>query len=163
MPATASSRAAARVVESGSGGVRLDDQAWARLEALPDPRSPQGRICSLASLIAVALCGLTVAGHDRLTGIGQWIKRAVPEERQRPGLPWDPMTGQYRVPDEKTVRTALDRLNPRALTRVLLGRRQPGPPGRGAFPQRARVPGRAHEVGSASVGPQEDPSRRRGQ
>src|SRR5512140_317182 len=123
MPASALSRAAARVVESGDAGTPLDDQVWARLAALPDPRSPQGRIYPLASLVAVSLCGLTAAGHDRLTGIGQWIKRASPEEHQRLGLPWNPMTGQYRVPDEKTIRTLLDRLNPRALCRALLGRR----------------------------------------
>jgi hypothetical protein len=70
----------------------------------------------------VALCGLTAVGHARLTGIGQWIKRAGPEAHQRLGLPWDPMAGQYRVPDEK-IRTLLDRLNPRALARALLGRR----------------------------------------
>jgi hypothetical protein len=87
--------------------MHLDDQVWARLRGLPDPRSPQGRIYTLASLVAVALCGLTCAGHDRLTGIGQWIKRAGPEEHARLGLPWNPMTGQYRVPDEKTIRTAL--------------------------------------------------------
>jgi predicted transposase YbfD/YdcC len=143
MPATALSRAAARVVESDTDGSHLDDQIWARLEALPDPRSPQGQIYSLASLIAVALCGLTVAGHDRLTGIGQWVKRAGPAERKRLGLPWDPMTGQYRVPDEKTVRTVLDRLNPRALTRALLGRhrnqvRPDGAPSRSVRDYRAR-------------------------
>jgi predicted transposase YbfD/YdcC len=143
MPATALSRAAARVVESDEVGMRLDDQVWARLEALPDPRSPQGRIYCLASLVAVALCGLTAAGHDRLTGIGQWIKRAGPAERRRLGLPWDPMTGQYRVPDEKTVRTALDRLNPRALTRAVLGRRRnrvrpDGAPSRSVRDYRAR-------------------------
>lgn len=143
MPATALSRAAARVVESDTEGVRLDDQVWARLEALPDPRSPQGRIYALASLVAVALCGLTVAGHDRLTGIGQWIKRASPAERKRLGLPWDPMTGQYRVPDEKTIRMVLDRLNPRALTRALLGRRRnrvrpDGAPSRSVREYRAR-------------------------
>lgn len=143
MPATALSRAAARVVESDTEGVRLDDRAWARLEALPDPRSPQGRIYCLASLVAVALCGLTVAGHHRLTGIGQWIKRAAPAERERLGLPWDPMTGQYRVPDEKTVRTVLDRLNPRALTQALLGRRRnrvrpDGAPSRSVREYRAR-------------------------
>jgi predicted transposase YbfD/YdcC len=66
MPATALSRAAARVVESDSDGVHLDGQAWARLEALPDPRSPQGRIYSLASLVAVALCGLTVKANQPL-------------------------------------------------------------------------------------------------
>jgi hypothetical protein len=143
MPATALSRAAARVVESDTDGSHLDDQVWARLEALPDPRSPQGRIYPLASLVAVALCGLTVAGHDRLTGIGQWVKRAGPAERKRLGLPWDPMTGQYRVPDEKTVRTVLDRLNPRALTRALLGRRRnrvrpDGAPSRAVRDYRAR-------------------------
>jgi predicted transposase YbfD/YdcC len=143
MPATAFLRAAARVVEPDAEEIHLDDQVWARLEVLPDPRSPQGRIYSLASLVAVALCGLTAAGHDRLTGIGQWVKRASPAERERLGLPWDPMTGQYRVPDEKTVRTVLDRLDPRTLSRALLGRRRrrvrpDGRPSRGVREYRAR-------------------------
>ena len=143
MPATALSRAAARVVECDDDGMYLSGPVWARLEALPDPRSPQGRIYSLASVVAVALCGLTAAGHDRLTGIGQWIKRAGPAERERLGLPWDPMTGTYRVPDEKTVRVVLDRLNPRALSRALLGRRRrrvrpDGAPSRAVRDYRAR-------------------------
>jgi hypothetical protein len=33
------------------------------------------------------------------------------------------MAGQYRVPDEKTIRVVLDRLDPRALARALLGSR----------------------------------------
>jgi predicted transposase YbfD/YdcC len=144
MPATAFLRAAARVVESdGDDGEGLADEVWARLEALPDPRSAQGRIYSLASLVAVALCGLTAAGHDRLTGIGQWAKRAGPGERERLGLPWDPMAGEYRVPDEKTVRTVLDRLDPRALSRAVLGRRRrrvrpDGSPSRSVRDYRAR-------------------------
>lgn len=143
MPSSALSRAAARMVESGEDGTSLDDQTWERLLALPDPRSPQGRIYPLASLIAVALCGLSVAGHDGLTAIGQWAKRASPAERARLGLPWDPMTGQYRVPDEKTIRTTLNRLNPRALTRALLGRRRrrtrpDGSPSRSVRRYRAR-------------------------
>jgi len=143
MPATALSRAAARVVESDEAGKRVDDQTWARLQALPDPRCRQGRIYPLAGLIAVALCGLTAAGHDRLTGIGQWIKRASPVEKARLGLPWDPMTGCYRVPDEKTIRTVLNRLNPRALSRALLGRRSKrtrpdGAPSRSVRDYRAR-------------------------
>jgi predicted transposase YbfD/YdcC len=32
------------------------------------------------------------------------------------------MAGRYRVPDEKTIRVVLDRLDPRALARALLGR-----------------------------------------
>lgn len=143
MPVSALSRAAARVVESGADGMYLDEQVWARLEALPDPRSRQGRVYSLASLVAVALCGLTAAGHDRLTGVGQWIKRASPAERERLGLPWDPMSGTFRVPDEKTVRVVLDRLDPRALSRALLGRRRKrtgadGAPSRSVRDYRAR-------------------------
>ena len=38
----------ARVVESGPGGADLAAGAWQRLEVLPDPRSPQGRIYPLA-------------------------------------------------------------------------------------------------------------------
>jgi hypothetical protein len=40
MPAVALSRVAARVVESGPRGEDLTADAWQRLEALPDPRSP---------------------------------------------------------------------------------------------------------------------------
>jgi predicted transposase YbfD/YdcC len=117
------SRVGARVVESGPGGENLAAGTWQRLEALPDPRSPQGRIYPLACLIAVAVCAFTAAGNDRFTAVGQWIKRASQEDLARLRAPWDPMTGQYRAPDEKTIRVVLDRLGPRALTRALLGPR----------------------------------------
>ena len=76
MPAVALSRAGARVVESGPGGEDLAASAWQRLEALPDPRSPQGRIYPLACLIAIAVCACTAAGNGRLTAAGQWTRRA---------------------------------------------------------------------------------------
>lgn len=123
MPAVALSRAGARVVESDVDGAYLSVDAWARLEALPDPRSPQGLIYPLSFLVAVAVCALTAAGHDRLTGIGQWIKRASQRDLARLRAPWDPWTGAYRVPDEKTIRVVLDRLDPRALRRALLAPR----------------------------------------
>jgi hypothetical protein len=72
MPAVALSR----VVESGSGGQDLVAGTWQRLEALPDPRSPQGRICPLACLVAIAICAFTAAGNDRFAAVGQWIRRA---------------------------------------------------------------------------------------
>ena len=74
MPAVALSRVGARVVESGPGGQDLAAGTWRRLEALPDPRFPQGRIYPLACLIAV--CAFTAAGNDRFTAVGQWIRRA---------------------------------------------------------------------------------------
>ena len=82
MPAVALSRAGARVVESGPDGENLAARTWQRLEALPDPRSPQGRIYPLACLIAIAVCAFTAAGNDRLTAAGQWARRA---SQARPG------------------------------------------------------------------------------
>ena len=76
MPAVALSRVGARVVESGPGGEDLAAGTWQRLEALPDPRSPQGRIYPLTCLVAIAVCAFTAAGNDRFTAVGQWIRRA---------------------------------------------------------------------------------------
>jgi len=121
MPALALSRVGARVVESGPDGQELAAGAWQKLEELPDPRSPRGRIYPLACLVAVALCAFTAAGNDRLTAVGQWISRASQADLARLRAPWDPMAGRYRAPDEKTIRVLLDRLDPRALARALLG------------------------------------------
>src|SRR5580692_5594464 len=123
VPAVALSRVGARVVESGPGGENLAASTWQRLEALPDPRSPQGRIYPLACLVAIAVCAFTAAGNDRFTAVGQWIKRASQVDLARLRAPWDPIAGRYRAPDEKTIRVVLDRLDPRALTRALLGPR----------------------------------------
>ena len=138
MPAMALSRVAARVVESGPDGENLAADTWQRLEALPDPRSPQGRIYPLACLIAVAVCAFTAAGNDRFTAVGQWIKRAGQADLARLRAPWDPIAGRYRAPDEKTIRIVLDRLGPRALTRALLG---PPPRQRRGGPSSASVRG----------------------
>jgi predicted transposase YbfD/YdcC len=132
MPALALSRVGARVVESGPFGQELAAGAWQKLEALPDPRSPRGRIYPLACLVAVALCAFTAAGNDRLTAVGQWISRASQQDLARLHAPWDPMAGRYRVPDEKTIRVVLDRLDPRALARALLGPRTDSRRGGGA-------------------------------
>jgi len=133
VPAVALSRVGARVVESGPGGEELAAGAWQRLEALPDPRSPQGRIYPLACLVAIAVCAFTAAGNDRFTAVGQWIRRAGQADLARLRAPRDPLAGRYRAPDEKTIRVVLDRLDPRALARALLGprprgRRRPGGP-----------------------------------
>jgi hypothetical protein len=143
VPAVALSRAGARVVESGPGGEGLAADAWQRLEALPDPRSPRGRVYPLACLIAIAVCAFTAAGNDRFTAVGQWIKRAGQEDLARLRAPWDPIAGRYRAPDEKTIRVVLDRLDPRALTRAMLGprrgsRRRGGEPSASVRGYRAR-------------------------
>ena len=104
----------ARVAGSGRGGEDLAAGTWQRLEALPDPRSPQGRIYPLTCLVAIAVCAFTAAGNDRFTAVGQWIRRASQADLGRLRAPWDPVAGRYRAPDEKTIRVVLDRLDPRA-------------------------------------------------
>jgi len=143
MKAMALSRVGARMVESGPDGSQdLAAGMWQKLEALPDPRSPQGRVYPLACLVAIALCAFTAAGNDRLTAVGQWIRRASQQDLARLRAPWDPMAGRYRVPDEKTIRVVLDRLDPRALARALPGRpgrrRGGGPPSASVRGYRAR-------------------------
>src|SRR6266705_6684684 len=73
----------------GSGGGGVAAGVWQRLEELPDPRSPQGRIYPLACLVAVAVCAFTAAGNDRFTAVGQWIRRASQEDLARLRAPWD--------------------------------------------------------------------------
>src|ERR1700745_2062993 len=97
MPAMALSRVGARVVESGpDGGQDLAAGAWQRLETLPAPRSPRGRIYPLACLIAIAVCAFTAAGNDRFTAVGQWVKRGSQQDLARLRAPWDPLAGRYR-------------------------------------------------------------------
>ena len=111
MPAVALSRVGARVVESGPGGEGLAADAWQRLEALPDPRSPRGRIYPLACLVAMAVSAFSAAGNDRFTVVGQWVRRAGQADLARLRAPWNPLAGRYRAPDEKTIRVVLDRID----------------------------------------------------
>ncbi len=158
MPVVVLSRVGARVVESGPGGENLPASTWQRLEALPDPRSPQGRIYPLACLVAIAVCAFTAAGNDRFTAVGQWIRRASQADLARLRAPWDPLARRYRAPDEKTIRVVLDRLDPRALTRALLGprprgRRRPGGPSASVRDYRARrAAGQAQALAGERLG-----------
>jgi hypothetical protein len=90
------SRVAARAVEFGPDGESLPPDTWQRLEALPDPRSPQGRVYPLARLIAVAVCAFTAAGNDRFTATGQWIRRASQADLARLRGPMGPGHGMRR-------------------------------------------------------------------
>jgi hypothetical protein len=56
------------VVGSGLCHQDLAAEIWQRLEALPDPRSRQGRIYPLARLVAIAVCAFAAAG--------QWVSQA---------------------------------------------------------------------------------------
>ena len=124
MPAVALSGVGARVVESGRGGVDLAAGTWQRLEALPDPRSPRGHIYPLACLVAIALLALRVhRGRERPVHRGRAVGQARGPGRSGPAARCGSVVGRYRAPDEKTIQVALDRIDPRALTRALLGGR----------------------------------------
>ena len=154
MPAVALSRVAARVVESGPGGQNLAADVWQRLEALPDPRSPRGRIYPLSCLIAIAVCAFTVAGSDRFTAVGQWIRRVGQADLARLRAPCDPLAGRYRAPDEKTIRAVLDRLDPCAdWGPARAGPAQSPVLRRAAVGQRARLPCPACRPAGKNAGP----------
>ena len=57
MPAMALARVGARG-ESGPGGEDLDAEAWQRLEALPDPRSPRGGCIFATFAVAIFITHL---------------------------------------------------------------------------------------------------------
>ena len=94
--------------------------------------------------VAVAVCAFTAAGNDRFTAVGQWIRRSSQADLAWLRAPWDPLAGRYRAPDEKTIRVVLDRLDPRALARAMLGDRPDscrdcgGPPAPSVRAYRAR-------------------------
>jgi hypothetical protein len=69
-----------------------------------------------------------------------WVSEAYINEvwRARSG---NPVADRYRAPDEKTIRVVLDRLDPRALARALLGDRPVSCRGRGEPPPPASVRG----------------------
>jgi hypothetical protein len=79
MPALALSRVGARVVESGPDGDDLAAGAWQRLEELPDPRSPRGRVYPLACYLGEG--GLDLHGGGGLHGDSEQIISASNAEK----------------------------------------------------------------------------------
>jgi predicted transposase YbfD/YdcC len=87
----------------------------ARLEAVPDPRSPRGRRYRLATLLAIGVCALSTPGYDSLTAVAEWARRAGQDVLARLGAPFDPWSGRYLAPDEGTLREVFARVDPGAL------------------------------------------------
>ena len=141
---------------SGPDGENLAAGVWQRLEALPDPRSPQGQIYPLACLIAIAVCASPPPGMSGSlrsgSGSGGPARPTWPSFALR-GIRSGASTGR-RI--EKTIQVVLDRLGPRALARALLGHarakpRRPRPASRLPRPARRAAGGRAsprEETGS---------------
>lgn len=88
------------------------------LATIDDPRAPRGRRYSLPTLLALAVCALTSAGHDTTTAIIEWAHHAPRRVLLALGLPVCPFTQRIHIPDEHTLRNLLTRLDPAQLTRA---------------------------------------------
>ncbi|PWR12689.1 ISAs1 family transposase, partial [Micromonospora sicca] len=92
-----------------------------RLAGVTDPRDPRGVRYALATLLAIGVCAMSAVGHNSLTAIAEWVRRCDQRELRRLGCPFNPFTGRYRVPDERTLRDAYSRVDPTDLTAVGFG------------------------------------------
>lgn len=98
-----------------SAGQHVPPGLLARLEAVPDPRSPRGRRYRLATLLAIGVCALSTSGYDSPTAVAEWARRAGQDVLARLGCPFDPFSGRYLAPDEGTLREVFARVDPGAL------------------------------------------------
>ncbi|MEU9930073.1 hypothetical protein AB0H66_21950 [Streptomyces anulatus] len=69
-----------------------------------------------ATLLAVGVCALTSAGHNSLTAIAEWVRRCDQDVLARLGCPFDPFTGRFKAPGERTLRDVFARVDPALLT-----------------------------------------------
>ncbi|MGW1365473.1 ISAs1 family transposase [Streptomyces chartreusis] len=88
------------------------------LTRVPDPRDRRGVRFTLATLLAVGVCAMTSAGHNSLTAIAEWVRRCDQTVLARLGCPFDPFSGRFRAPGERTLRDAFARVDAAALTAV---------------------------------------------
>jgi hypothetical protein len=98
-----------------------------RLGELADPRDRRGVRHSFGSLLAIAVAAVG-SGARSWTEIGEFARELTPEQLARLQARPSPYTGRYNPPDEATTRRALQRVDPRALDRLVggwLGARQP--------------------------------------
>ncbi|MEU1320551.1 ISAs1 family transposase [Streptomyces tibetensis] len=88
------------------------------LSRVPDPRDPRGVRHRLATLLAVGVCAMTSAGHNSLTSIAEWARRCDQAVLARLGCPYDPFTGRFTAPGERTLRDVFGKVDAAALTQA---------------------------------------------
>lgn len=86
-----------------------------RLRQVPDRRAKRGRRHALVVILTLTACATLVVGGDSMTAIWQWAARAPQAKLARIGARYDPLTGRYLVPSERTFRRVLTDLNADAL------------------------------------------------
>ncbi|GAA1098859.1 hypothetical protein GCM10009642_41750 [Nocardiopsis metallicus] len=94
------------------------DDLTDHLSTIDDPRDPRGRRYSLPSLLALAVCALTSAGHHSTCAPIEWAHNTPRHVLLSLGPPLGPFTGRIHIPDERTLREVLARLDPAQLARA---------------------------------------------
>lgn len=92
-----------------------------RLRQVPDQRNRQGRRHTLAVILALTACATLVIGGDSITAIWQWAARAPQAKLACIGARYDPLTGRYLLPSERTFRRVLTHLDTNALDTATCG------------------------------------------
>ena len=95
-----------------------ESELVSRLRQVPDRRAKRGRRHALVVILALTACATLVIGGDSIAAIWQWAARAPQAKLARIGARYDPMTGRYLVPSERTFRRVLTNLEADALDTV---------------------------------------------
>jgi predicted transposase YbfD/YdcC len=76
------------------------------LAAVPDPRARRGVRHTLVSILLISAAAV-IAGSRSYTAIGEWAADAPQHVLAMLGTRWDRRHGEYRVPDEATMRRVM--------------------------------------------------------
>lgn len=99
----------------------VESELVSRLRQVPDRRAKRGRRHALVVILALTACATLVVGGDSIAAIWQWAARAPQAKLARIGARYDPLTGRYLVPSERTFRRVLADLNADALDAATCG------------------------------------------
>lgn len=92
----------------------------ARFRRIRDHRSARNVRHPLASILALAACGVAVAGGDSIVAVWDWAVDACPQNvLAQLGVWRDPFTGRYTPPSERTFRRVLAGLDGDELDRLV--------------------------------------------
>jgi DDE family transposase len=106
---------AERRVLAGAVPRLMEYLAW-----VPDPRDSRGVRHALSSLLATAIAA-SLTGATSFAAIGEWAADAQAVVLDRLGVRWDPLEHRHEIPDEATIRDALEAVDAVAFSAAIGG------------------------------------------
>jgi hypothetical protein len=101
--------------------LRQTDSLLDAFEALPDPRSRQGRLHRrVSSILAIATAAI-IAGNNTFSAIGEFAQSLNQNQLRSLRARRDRRRGQYLAPSESTIRRTLQAMDPAALDQAVSG------------------------------------------